>query len=223
MLDYQVVSTDSHLEVPPYMWEPFVDKEFREFVPKVVKLPSGGDAWLMPGKSQPVPLGLNFSAGRGFENLRPSGISYEEGLVGAGDGKQRIAEMDQDGVDAELLFPAVSGQRTLDAAAIPADAYVALARGYNDWLSQDYTAVNPDRLWGLAILPCSKVEDSIAELERIAGMAGIRGVVLHQWPNGKPYPIAEEDDKFWKRAIELKVPLTAHVMLGGGLAAETEA
>ena len=119
MRNYEIVSTDSHLEVPPYRWEPFVDAEFREYCPKVVQLPGGGDAWLMPGKAQPVPLGLNFSAGRGWENLKTSGLSYADGLVGAGDAKQRLAEMDADGIDAELLFPAVSGQRTLDVARDP--------------------------------------------------------------------------------------------------------
>ncbi len=119
MRDYEIVSTDSHLEVSPDQWRPYVDPAFRSYVPKVVQLPNGGDAWLMPGKSQPVPLGLNFSAGRGWEHLQTSGLSYADGLVGAGDAKQRLAEMDQDGVDAEILFPAVSGQRTLDIAAIP--------------------------------------------------------------------------------------------------------
>jgi predicted TIM-barrel fold metal-dependent hydrolase len=221
--EYHVVSTDSHLEVPPYMWEPFVDAQFREFVPKVVKLPNGGDAWKMPGKSNPVPLGLNFSAGRGWENLKTSGLSYDDGLVGAGDAQQRLSEMDQDGVDAELLFPAVSGQRTLDVAAIPPEAYVALARGYNTWLSQEYTAADPDRLLGLAILPGATIDDSIAELERVATMPGIRGVVLHHWPNGSPVPKPEEDDRFWRRALELDVPLTAHVAFGGGAAAEQAA
>jgi hypothetical protein len=135
MRDYEIVSTDSHLEVSPDQWRSYVDAEFKDYVPKVVQLPTGGDAWLMPGKSNPIPLGLNFSAGRGWENLKTSGLSYADGLVGAGDAKQRLSEMDQDGVDAELLFPAVSGQRTLDVAAIPGEAYVAIARGYNDWLS----------------------------------------------------------------------------------------
>ena len=154
MRDYEIVSTDSHLEVSPDSWRPFVDREFQDYAPKVVKLPNGGDAWLMPGKANPVPLGLNFSAGRGWENLKTSGLSYADGLVGAGDGKQRLREMDQDGVDAEILFPAVSGQRTLDIGAMPAEAYVAIARGYNDWLSQEFTAEDRDRLLGLAILPC---------------------------------------------------------------------
>ena len=73
MRHYEIVSTDSHLEVSPDQWRPYVDAEFREYVPKVVKLPNGGDAWLMPGKLQPVPLGLNFSAGRGWENLQDLG------------------------------------------------------------------------------------------------------------------------------------------------------
>jgi hypothetical protein len=44
----EVVSTDSHLEVPPYFWGPFVDAEFRAFVPKVVQLPRGA----MHGRSR---------------------------------------------------------------------------------------------------------------------------------------------------------------------------
>ena len=32
MRDYELISTDLHLEVPPYVWEPYVDKQFREFV-----------------------------------------------------------------------------------------------------------------------------------------------------------------------------------------------
>jgi predicted TIM-barrel fold metal-dependent hydrolase len=223
MRSYDLISTDSHLEVPPYSWEPFVDAEFQQFVPKVVKLPNGGDGWLMPGKDTPVPLGLNFSAGRGWENLKTSGISYDEGLVGAGDGKQRLDEMDEDGVDAELLFPAVSGQRTLDTGSLPREAYVAIARGYNDWLSQEYTAHDTERLLGLAILPATTVDDQIAELRRVSTMPGIRGVVLHSWPNGSPVANSEEDDKFWQVALELDMPLTAHIGFGGGAAAEMAA
>ncbi|MGE0881107.1 MAG: hypothetical protein AB7O61_20855 [Acidimicrobiia bacterium] len=69
MRKYELVSTDSHLEVSPDMWRPYVDKEFRDYTPKVVKLDNGGDGWLMPGNPVPFNLGLNFSAGRGWQNL----------------------------------------------------------------------------------------------------------------------------------------------------------
>ncbi len=223
MRDLELISTDSHLEVPPWMWEPYVEAQFRKYCPKVVQLPNGGDAWAIHGRETPVPLGLNFSAGRGWENLRTTGVSYDEGLVGAGDGVQRLREMDEDGVHAELLFPAVSGQRTLDTGGLPPEAYVAIACGYNDWLSQEYTAVDRERLLGLAILPATCVDDQIAELRRVARLPGIRGVVLHSWPNGGLAPVPEQDDRFWQVAVELDMPLTAHVSFGGGAAAEAAA
>ncbi|MGE0387957.1 MAG: amidohydrolase family protein [Gammaproteobacteria bacterium] len=218
MRKYEIVSTDSHLEVSPDMWRPYVAKEYHQFTPQVVKLDNGGDAWLMPGKNVPVPLGLNFSAGRGWKNLKYTGISYSEGLVGAGDSAQRLKEMDQDGMDAEFLFPAVSGQRTLDSAAIPREAYCALAHGYNEWLS-DFCKADPDRLLGGAILPTTTIDDAIAELRHAASLPGIRGVVLHQWPNGSGAP-DPSDDKFWALALELKMPLTSHISFGQQQAAD---
>lgn len=218
---YRYVSVDSHLEVSPDQWRGHVDPEFREYVPEVVELDGGGDAWKLPGDGPLIPLGLNFSAGRGWENLKPSGISYAEGLVGAGDGAQRLREMDSDGVDAEILFAAVAGQRALQGR-IPDEAYCALARGYNDWLSQEYTAADPDRLLGAAILPVTCTDDAVAELRRVADMPGIRTVVLHDWPNasGKPSP---EDDRFWAAAVELGFPISAHVSFGEGEEAERRA
>jgi predicted TIM-barrel fold metal-dependent hydrolase len=215
MRDYKIVSTDSHLEISPDRWRDYVDAEFREYTPRVVKLPNGGDAWLMPGKTDPVPLGLNFSAGRGFENLKISGLSYEEGLVGSGGPDQRLQEMDLDGIDAEILFPAVSGQRTLDTGAIPGEAYYGIVRGYNDWLS-DFCKEDPDRLLGIALLPTSGLDDAIAEMRRVSLLPGIRAVILHRWPNGSGGP-SPDDDRFWAATLEARMPLTAHVTFGSGV------
>jgi predicted TIM-barrel fold metal-dependent hydrolase len=219
MRDYRIISADTHLEVSPDRWRGFVEPAYREWAPQVVRLENGGDAWLMPGKSTPVPLGLNFSAGRGWRNLKPSGIAYAENPAGSGDGRQRLREMDADGVDAEILFPAVAGQRSMDGL-VPRDAYAALARGYNDWLSQEFCAADPDRLLGCALLPISTAEDAAAELRRVAGLPGIRTAILHQWPNGTGKP-APEDDLFWEAAVETGLPLSVHVSFGGGAAGDT--
>ena len=66
MREYSIISTDSHLEVPPYVWEPYVDAEFQGVRAESGTAAGGGDAWAMPGRADPVPLGLNFSAGRGW-------------------------------------------------------------------------------------------------------------------------------------------------------------
>jgi predicted TIM-barrel fold metal-dependent hydrolase len=202
---YDVVSTDSHLEVPPDQWRPYVDAEFQAYVPKVVRLPKGsGDAWEMPGGGI-VPLGLQFAITRpGVENRykfsRPVGISYGPDLAGSGDGHRRIREMDEDGVDADVLFPAVFGTRGLN---LPVEVDAAICRGYNDWLSREYTAADPERLLGLALLPKGSIEDAIAEMRRVATMPGIYGVV--NFPDCEP-----GDDRYFAASLELGVPLCSH-------------
>lgn len=224
MRKYSYVSADSHLEVPPTFWRPHVDAKYREWAPDVVKLPNGGDAWKLAGKDNPVPVGLNVSAGlaRGkhWENLKITGISYADNMPGTGTGEQRLKEMDLDKIDAEILFPAVAGQRALNDTAMPNEAYLAIVRGYNDWLSKEYCAVDYDRLLGCALLPVTGVEDAAAELRRVAKLPGIRTVVLHTWPNGGPKPDPEKDAQFWEAAVETGLPLSAHISFGGGRAAD---
>lgn len=130
--DFRLVSDDSHFEVSPDLWRPYVDAEFREWVPKVVKLPNGGDAWQMPGKGAdepPIPLGLNLASGRSYQELKTSGISYTDQMnVGMGGSEQRLAEMDRDGVDAQVIYPPVAGKRSL-AGYLHQEAFVAVSRG----------------------------------------------------------------------------------------------
>ncbi len=205
MRSYEVVSADSHLEVPPDQWRSFVEVEFRQYVPKVIRLPDGtGDAWEMPGGGI-IPLGLQFAITRpGVENRykysKPIGISYGPDVAGTGDGYRRVREMDEDGVDADVLFPAIFGTRGLD---LPVEVDVAICRGYNDWLSQEYTAAGPERLLGLALLPKGGIEEAIAEMRRMAGRPGIYGVV--NFPDCEP-----GDDRFFEAAVELGIPLCSH-------------
>ena len=110
--------------------------------------------------------------------------------------------MDHDGFDADVLFPAVFGTRGLN---LPVEADAAISRGYNDWLSKEYTAADPERLLGLALLPKGSVEEAIAEMRRVSAMPGIYGVVN--------IPECEVgDDRFFEAALELNVPLCSHGM-----------
>jgi predicted TIM-barrel fold metal-dependent hydrolase len=223
MREYTYVSTDSHLEQPPEMWRPYVDEEFQQWVPKTVTLPNGGQGLFFPsqsadsdapirGAASVVPLGLQYVStvakdrvveGR-WRTAAPTGNRYVlangETMLGCGDGHQRLREMDQDGVDADVLFPAVFGGRALKD--LPREAHAAVCRGYNDWLSQEYTAADPDRLWGLALVP-PYVEDAIEEMRRVAGLPGIYAVA--GWP-----AVDKDDDRFWEAALELHMPLTTH-------------
>ena len=213
----RILSADSHLEVSPDRWRPYVDKEFQGYVPTVVKLDGGGDTWMLPNSPRPVPLGMNFGAGIPRKEWnRP--ISYADNPPGCGGGDDRLRDLDSDGIDAEVGFPAVNGQRSLHGL-IPPEAYIAVCKGYNDWLSQEFCSADPDRLLGMALLPATSVDDAIEEYLRVSTMSGIRGVILHHWPHGGAAP-APEDDRFWAVVVEAGFPVTAHVGLGGGAKVE---
>ena len=90
--------------------------------------------------------------------------------------------MDHDGVDAEVLYPTPRLAQGV-VATKDVDFHLALVRAYNDWLSE-YVAVAPERFAGLMLLPNRGADTAVAEIDRVLGRPGIRGVMLGCYPNG---------------------------------------
>lgn len=203
--DTVYISGDSHLEIDSKYWRDRVPAIHRERVPRVIKLPDGGDAWLCEG----APLTENpfdLYGGKGRENWWPFGQSYD-GTKGTGTAEQRIREQDEDGIAAEVLFPGVVATRLWHNVR-DQEAYLAIVQAYNDFLAEEYCAVNRDRLIGLGLLPWTGVDGMIAEMERCAKM-GLKGICLGQFPSGAGYP-TKDDDRFWAAAVDLNMPVTIH-------------
>ncbi len=109
-----------------------------------------------------------------------------------------------------MLFPGVSGPglwRNIR----DDDAYLAVVRAYNSFLAEQYCATDPERLLGVGVIPQSGVADALAELS-YCKKAGLRAVLLSRFPNGGGVPKAA-DDEFWRAALDLEMPLTAHVQI----------
>jgi predicted TIM-barrel fold metal-dependent hydrolase len=208
---YRVISADGHVETPPDPWVRHVPERWRDRAPRLVPGPDGGEAWVVEGRPL-LPNGQNVT-GRG--PVRFAGASYYRAdgspIEGAGDGVQRLQEQDEDGIDAEVLFPPVFASRFIEGVA-DRDVYVALVQAYNTFLAEDYCSVAPDRLIGCAVIPVTGIDDAVAELRRIHGL-GLRGVAIHQFPNGTGAP-TPEDDRFWATALELGVALAPHQGFG---------
>src|ERR1700733_14857197 len=109
---------------------------------------------------------------------RPAPEGEGGGLLGGGPApaRQRLAEQDRDGIDAEVLYPPVFISRFIENIE-DGEAYVAMVRAFNDFLAEDYCVVAPDRLIGNAVIPASGLEDAIAELKRARGI-GLRSICL---------------------------------------------
>ena len=203
--NYKLISGDGHLEIAPERWTGRIPAKYRDRAPRLVKLADGGDGVIVENRALYV-LGLAVT-GKPFQEHQIHGITYE-GSPGCGTPEQRIKEQDLDAVDAEVLYTS-AGNGGFWRGIRDDDAYKAVIHAYNEFLAEEYCAVDPDRLIGMGIIPGTTVDDAIAEMEYIKRV-GLKGVALNCFPSGKTYPTAE-DDRFWKAAIDMQMPISVHV------------
>jgi predicted TIM-barrel fold metal-dependent hydrolase len=209
MYEYEVVSADAHIEAPPTRWTDRLPAALRDQAPTVVEMPDGGQGVALGDER--VPLGLTITGGLTYDQFRQKGLRYDDDPPGTGQPAQRIAEQDRDGVDAEVLFSTVIA--TMFTKMQDPELIGACVRAYNDWLDE-FCSYDPDRLFGIALMPFNGVRPAVEELERVAAKPGIRGVHLLKFPSGDSY-LSREDDEFWSVANDLSVPIIAHHNFGG--------
>src|SRR5437763_15594649 len=157
---YDVISADSHLDLSPEQWKHHVPAKWRAEAPRQVRLVDGTDA-IVVGDSGPLKIGFTRSVGVARDQLHLQVPTFDT-AGGTGGPERRLAEQDQDGIDAEVLFSRVRGfiRRVKDDS-----CYLALNRAYNEYLAQEYAAAAPDRLIPMGVIPTSNVDDAVKELE----------------------------------------------------------
>jgi len=118
-------------------------------------------------------------------------------------GELRLKEMDEAGIDVQVISHGAPSTQRLD----PQSA-VRLARNANDRLAQAIAA-HPDRFAGFAALPTPDPQAAADELERTVTTLGFKGAMVHGLTNG----VFFDDERFWPifaRAQALDVPLYVH-------------
>ena len=118
-------------------------------------------------------------------------------------GELRLAEMDEAGIDVQVISHGAPSVQRLDA-----ETSVWMARGANDRLAEAIKA-HPDRFAGFAALPTPDPEAAAAELDRAVTTLGFKGAMIHGLTNG----VFLDDRRFWpifERAQALDVPIYLH-------------
>lgn len=188
-----------------------IPAQYRDFAPRLVELPTGGNAFLVEGGPVLVRGGGQF-AGKAPEEYVPNyfhQVRWDADSPGFGSPEDRVRDLDRDGIDAEIQYASTSFLSLNDGTRVrDPKAYCAMVRAYNEWLAEEYCAVAPDRLIGMGVIPCAGVDDAIAEMEYCLKL-GLKGVALGSFPSGRSNP-TPEDDKFWAAAIDLNAPVTIH-------------
>src|SRR5215468_10941526 len=152
MANDRIISADSHVNPPKDLWTRHAPAKLKDRAPRVESTPEG-DFWVVDSQVTGA-IGLDASAGRKPEEFRPMGLTYKEMRPGSYDPAARLADMDIDGVDAEVLY--FGGPVTQYAADPELRMYVV--RRYNDWMLE-LSKASPGRLIGLAHVPLVDLEE----------------------------------------------------------------
>jgi 2,3-dihydroxybenzoate decarboxylase len=121
-------------------------------------------------------------------------------------GALRIREMDEAGIDLQVLSHSIPGLQVVDAEAGP-----PLARRTNDRLHEAVQR-HPDRFSAFAVVPTANPRAAADELERAVTKLGFKGAMV----NGMTSGVFHDDKRFWpiwERAAKLDVPIYIHPAL----------
>ena len=193
-----LISADDHMDLnvlPPDLWTSRLPAKFSEQAPRVVDTQDG--PWWKANGELIGPSGKKAAANKDH------GLGFRPGIA-----RQRLEDMDKDGVRCSVIYGPPRGIQFPDRAMT--DACLA---AYNDW-ALEFNSTSPNRLLTLALLPGHRPEIARQELLRVA-KAGHRGVVLDLFESTVGPIFYQPWEGFWAAANDAGIPI--HFHLGGGL------
>jgi predicted TIM-barrel fold metal-dependent hydrolase len=205
-MSHPIISADSHITEPANTYVDYIEAKWRDAAPRMRFHESLGDAFFVEGLPTPVPMGLVAAAGKPPEEIRTTGVRFDDMHRGGWDPDARMADQDRDGVAAEIIYPTV-GMVLCNHPDF--EFKQACFDAYNRWLAE-YCGKHPTRLFGCGQTAMRSPRAGCEDLRRIHAL-GLRGVMM----TGNP---AEEDydspiyDPVWETAIELGLPLSFHIL-----------
>ncbi|MBI4514810.1 MAG: amidohydrolase [Deltaproteobacteria bacterium] len=213
-IDYMLISTDDHIIEPPDVWHGRLEAKYQSRAPQIVEL-DGEERWVFEDQKL-INTGLSVMAGKKYEDYNPKAARFADMRPGCYDPKERLKDMDLDGIEAQVLFPSTPGMagQTFSEAN---DKELALRclQTYNDWLADSWCAPNPRRLIGQTIVPLWDMRLAVAEFQRGLRL-GHKALSMPNDPQSMGYPRLSDRywDPLWDTVEEAGVPVSMHIASG---------
>jgi len=207
---YTIISVDSHITPPPKLMSTRIENAYKDRLPRAEKRDDG--MWMIVDGMKPFRVLKSELEGED-EYRAQAGVVNDDPTAAM---ETRFADMDRDGIDAEVAFP--NGPALM--AYFTPDAGFAQAqfRVYNDWAAE----LRPR--WGkrtkiAACIATGDVDSAIVEVQRVAKL----GLEVLSLPS-QPIPGMAEarhtynDKKFdplWAAIQDVDLTIAMHVATGG--------
>ena len=212
----RLISGDNHIDLtycPPDLWSSQAPAKWKSTVPRVEE---GDDGlhWFVDDKDR----GMWNGVGPGFLKYQEGSFKRIDQMKSLGfewdnrPGAQprpttpelRIADLDRDGLEAEIVYGCLMINDLIDSA-----EQRTWADGiYNDWVADFARQADPNRVFPLAIIPNTDPAAAAAEVRRCAKM-GIRGGDL-AFKRMSPPLYHHGWDPLWEAAAECHFPISFH-------------
>ncbi len=201
---HRIISADSHVAEPEAAYAE-IDPAFKDRAPHLVHDPKAGSGMKLDGLDSPVPMSFINAAGRRPEDIAKP-VQWEDLNPAGYEPKARLGIQDEEGIDAEVIFPSVG---MILCRVQDIDYRKACNDAYNRWL-QGFCETAPDRLLGLATVTLRSVEEGIKELREAKEM-GFKGVMFPGNPNVEDYDHPCYDP-LWEASSDLGLPVHFHIL-----------
>lgn len=208
---YLLISADCHAGPLPDQMRSYIAKDYLELF----------DAWIADEEGKLARradhTGASIYGDEALEEFAVDDAVVHGGMDGAWDSKRRLAELDQDGIVAEVIFPGGSMQTVSPFGAglmtyqyeQPADVWWEGCRSYNRWLA-DFCRLTPGRRAGVGLITVDDIEQTVAEIEWLRNNDVFGGIILPGDTNGHAFYNHPRYEPIWSVCEDLDMPIHTH-------------
>jgi predicted TIM-barrel fold metal-dependent hydrolase len=209
-----LVSADAHAGLPTPDYRPYLESRYYDAF----------DAWMKEGHR------LIQTAEENLERMREAGGAVSQDVVDEmrarrefatmPDSAQRLKELEQDGIVAEVIYPDITGNippfsshfaGPLGARSkrVPIELKLAGERAHNRWIAE-FCKPNLEREVGLVLLSFADVDTALAEVQAAAD-AGLKGVLLSEGVVDGDTPLYDQSfEPLWSACEEAGMVIHSH-------------
>ncbi|HTO11495.1 MAG TPA: amidohydrolase family protein [Candidatus Binatia bacterium] len=212
----RLISGDNHIDLtycPPDLWSSQAPAKWKLLVPRVEELEDGCH-WFVDAQDR----GMWNGVGPGFLKYTPGSFGHIDEMKQSGfewdyrpgakprptTPELRLADLDRDGLDAEVVYGCLMINDLID----KAETRVWANAIYNDWAADFARRSDPNRIFPLAIIPNTDPEAAAAEVRRCAKL-GLKGGDLAFKRMSIPL-YQPEWHVMWAAAAECHFPISFH-------------